>query len=270
MAKENVSLLRWAGSKRKSLPRIARYWTGRYSRYLEPFAGSASLFFSLAPQRSILSDLNSDLIQTWTAIRDEPHKVFRSLSSRPVNSDYYYVLRKSDYSKKTGYQAAARFIYLNRFCFNGIYRTNAKGQFNVPFSGINNGKKPCLNQFLTCSNQLKQAVIINGDFESVIRANIRANDFVYLDPPYATGTRRIFREYNGNNFKISDLERLAKLLEDINERKAFFVLSYAYCTEAKAMFSRWRTEKYFVQRNVAGFAKDRRTAAEILVTNIIS
>ncbi len=268
MAKESVSLLRWAGSKRKALPRIARYWNNQYNRYLEPFAGSASLFFSLAPKKAIISDLNADLIQTWTAIRDQPEQVFTSLRNRPVNAAYYYKLREADYSEKANPQSAARFLYLNRFCFNGIYRTNAKGIFNVPFSGVGNGKKPSLKQLLACSVQLKKSRLIKGDFESVISENVQCNDFVYLDPPYATGTRRIFKEYNGTNFGVKDLERLAMLLEEINKRKAFFVLSYAYCSEARNMFSGWHVEKYFVQRNVAGFAKDRRTAAELLVTNI--
>jgi DNA adenine methylase len=237
---------------------------------LEPFAGSASLFFSLSPHRAILSDLNGDLIRTWSAIQKEPEKVFRSLRTRPVSSDYYYTLRKNAYTNKSDFQSAARFLYLNRFCFNGIYRTNENGVFNVPFSGIGNGKKPSLEHIRTCSNQLKKARIIHGDFEHIVRQNLRRNDFVYLDPPYVTGARRIFREYVGASFNMNDLERLATLLEDINNKKAFFVLSYAYCSEAKKMFLGWRFEKYFVQRNVAGFAKNRRMAAELLVTNISS
>lgn len=261
------SFVRWAGSKRKILKFISRYWDSSYNKYVEPFMGSASLFFCIRPQRAILGDINSELIDTFRAVQQHPEKVFDSLRPRPVRSKYYYALRAQDPCDLSEVSRAARFIYLNRFCFNGLYRTNLGGRFNVPYSGSKTGRKPTKGQLEGCARLLKHASLYRMDFEELVSKYVHRGDFVYLDPPYATCARRIFREYGPAAFQMADLKRLHRVLKDIASRGAIFVLSYAYCPEVLTLVQGWSCKRIFVQRNMAGFAASRRVAAEILVTN---
>ena len=246
---------------------LEAHWNDSYGSYIEPFAGSQP-FFHLAPRAAILSDVNTDLVNALETVRDLPRQTFQSLRVRPVRADYYYKLREKNSARLSKVQQAARFIYLNRFCFNGIYRTNKQGHFNVPFSGTKTGNKPSLACLAECSSILTRALIIKGDFETVVREYSRSGDFVYLDPPYVTRARRIFNEYSSDSFSVEDLGRLAKLLTDIDRRGVHFVLSYAFCPEALHLFKNWPSRKHYVQRNIAGFAGKRRVAAELVISNV--
>ena len=114
---------------------------------------------------------------------------------------------------------------------------------------------------------LRRATIVEGDFEKILSDVVRKGDFVYLDPPYAVGNRRVFRQYGPQSFGLADLERLQAVLEEIHARGARFVLSYAWCSEAKRMFSRWSQCRVYTQRNIAGFSQHRRKAAELTLSN---
>ncbi|MFC7207600.1 DNA adenine methylase [Comamonas endophytica] len=127
-----TSILRWAGSKRRILPELRSIAPLDFGRYLEPFAGSAVLFFEILPARAVLGDLNPEIFATYSAIRDNPLDVLYYLSSIPQTSEAYYTLRAVDPSSLTRVQRAARLIYLMKSCFNGVYRTNRQGIFNVP------------------------------------------------------------------------------------------------------------------------------------------
>ena len=161
---------------------------------------------------------------------------------------------------------AAKFIFLNRFCFNGLYRTNSDGKFNVPYSPSKTGHLPTLEELQQVSVALKSATIQCCDFTELLK-NVRKGDFVYLDPPFAVGNRRVFRQYGPSTFGTHDLERLAEHLQMINRRGATFVVSYAYCSESVNLFRRWHVHRAIIQRNISGFARHRRSAAEIIVTN---
>jgi DNA adenine methylase len=160
---------------------------------------------------------------------------------------------------------AARFVYLNRNCFNGVYRTNQDGDFNVP-RGKRVGVLPPQRQFVRCANALRRATLISGDFESAIEfAN--AGDFVYLDPPYAKEGSRRRGEYGCESFDTSDLARLARSLREIDKRKATFLLSYADCAEIQPIKTAWESRTVLVRRHVAGFQRHRATVREVLVSN---
>jgi DNA adenine methylase len=260
--------LRWAGSKRKLLPRLLPFWGEGHDRYIEPFAGSSALFFAIQPKRALLSDINPDLVQALGVIRNEPAAVYQQARKYPASKRTFYRLRALDPSVLTPIERAARFFFLNRFCFNGLYRTNLNGRFNVPFAGQKTGNLPPWEQFATAASMLKRCVIKCGDFEHILRLAVREGDFVYLDPPYAVGNRRIFRQYGADTFGLSDLQRLRAVLKMIEERGACFVLSYAYCREAKEAFEGWSSHRVYTHRNISGFAKHRRRAAELIVTNV--
>src|SRR5713226_799695 len=157
--------LRWAGSKRSLLPILQAFWTKKHKRYIEPFAGSACLFFAIKPPKAILGDLNPELIATYVEVKYRIGAVLKELGIlEPADKKEYTRLRAIDIATLTPAARAARFIYLNRFCFNGIYRTNLLGQFNVPYSGNRCGGFPQPEVFRQCSTRLRSARFVNGDF----------------------------------------------------------------------------------------------------------
>lgn len=259
--------LRWAGSKRKLIPHLAEYWTDTFDRYVEPFMGSACLFFSLEPKVAMLGDTNQELISAFTTIRAQPERVHALLTGFPIGEETYYRLRDEPPPASDHLYRAARFVYLNRFCFNGIYRTNRRGQFNVPFGGDRSGALPTLAQLIEASALLRRATIHSGDFETTL-SGCAAGDFVYLDPPYSVANRRIFKQYGPSVFGIDDLKRLSLMLPQLDARGVKFVLSYASCSEAREFFGRWSKQCRMTTRNVSGFAKHRRKAVELLFSNI--
>jgi DNA adenine methylase len=262
------SFLRWAGSKRKLLPALRKYWGLGHSRYLEPFMGSAQLFFSLDISQAILSDLNPDLIEVFNQVKNHPYSVYRIISQWENTEQEYYRIRSLKPATLGINQRAARFIYLNKLCFNGLYRTNNKGEFNVPYSKSKSTLVCSLDLLKEASRKLAGAKILQGDFEKIIQTNVQEGDFVYLDPPYAVENRRIFRQYGPQTFGTMDMERLKNLLFHIQGQDAKFLLSYADCVEARDIFRDWDIKKTFAQRNIAGFAQFRRKEAELLISNI--
>lgn len=259
--------LRWAGSKHKLLPKLIPFWRPAYGRYVEPFMGSACLFFKIQPMRGLLSDINSELVGTFIAVRDQPKIVYREITRLSLGRESYYKVRALNTANLSAARRAARFIYLNRFCFNGLYRTNLSGQFNVPYGGSKTGNLPSQDDLLGVSQLLKRATVLKSDFEEVLLKRVRKGDFVYLDPPFAVNNRRVFRQYGQHTFGLEDIQRLSRSLDIIHKRGAHFILSYAYCKEA-AVFRRWNVSRVYVQRNISGFARHRKKSAEVLVTNI--
>lgn len=268
-AKLTGPLIRWAGSKRRLLPRLAEYWKIRsHSRYVEPFAGSGALFFHLNPPAALLNDLNADLIGAYLALAKNPEEIHRLASSIESDETTYYRVRAIEPSSLSEFERAARFIYLNRFCFNGIFRTNQKGFFNVPYGGKKSGALPSLERFIETAERLRTTKLFSMDFEAFVKQEVQAGDFVYLDPPYAVSNRRIFRQYDPNTFGIKDIQRLEGLLEVIDARKASFLVSYAFSAEIRPLMNRWESRRVRTQRNVAGFSEHRREAVEVMITNL--
>ena len=265
---KSLPLLRWAGSKTKLLPKLELYWNNNFSRYIEPFAGSAALYFSLNPRKAILNDINKELIETYIQVRDHPRAVFNRYNRYPLGKKSYYNIRSIDPCTLRSLDRAARFIFLNRFCFNGIYRTNQEGRFNVPYSHSNTGSLPDRETLYAISKVLNKAKLLSDNYLIVLKKYSKAGDFVYLDPPYAVANRRIFKQYGPNTFGLDDLEELADYLYELDSRNVSFLVSYAVCKEALDLFKVWSTKRVFTQRNVSGFARHRRKAVELLVTNI--
>jgi DNA adenine methylase len=259
--------LRWAGSKRAAIPILRQFVPKKFKKYIEPFAGSACLFFHVQPEKAILADLNGELIDTYAAIKQSPGHVGRALAQLPFGRESYYQIRQDQIKRFSPIQQAARFIYLNRFCFNGLYRTNAAGTFNVPFGAPRNATVPTASHLKRCSAVLSCAKLMTGDFEKAVSSSVSEGDFVYLDPPFFQTEGRVFRQYNSKPFMKNDLERLKGLLKHIDSVGATFVLSYAQNEEAKELFRGWHNKTITLQRNISGFAGARGKAKEILVSN---
>ncbi len=259
-------ILRWAGSKRKLLPTLKTYWNNDFCRYIEPFAGSACLFFEIIPERAILGDNNYELTLTYNALKKFPDLVYKKTIEIPLGKDSYYEIRSMEIDNLSSIDRAARFIFLNRYCFNGLYRTNAKGKFNVPFSSSKTGGIPDIDTFRAVSVALQRADIIHSDYLTLLNL-AQGGDFVYLDPPYAVKNSRIFSQYGPESFGLNDLVNLGSALKTLHQRNVKFVMSYANVEEATNLFSRWNVEIVKTQRNIAGFSKFRRIEEEIIVSN---
>lgn len=260
-------VIRWAGSKRQLLSILSNYWDSRkHRRYLEPFAGSASLFFFLQPPAAILGDINAELISMYQQMKHQLPELLTALSQFGEGSEEYYRTRSLDATKLDSPTCAARFIHLNRYCFNGLYRTNRKGEFNVPYGGGKSGSIPSTKEFEECSRLLGKARLVSGDFSRVLRS-ARPGDFVYIDPPYSIRSRRVFNEYNASIFDSKDLKRLNKWMHRLTERGIEFLVSYAYSKEASSLQKDFDCKRVRVRRNIAGFGNKRRYAIEVLISN---
>ncbi len=258
-------LLRWAGSKKRLLPLLTQAAPPSFSRYLEPFVGSAVLFSALVPQKAVLSDLNSELMGTYVVLREHPRAIWNRVSRMSLEPSYYYQLRSTNPEGMPPIDRAARFIYLNRFCFNGVYRTNKAGKFNVA-RGYGRLGVPPLPMFLDFAKRLGTASLVCEDFEAIVGQADRG-DFIYLDPPYALAGQRDRGEYGCDAFRDKDEPRLIESLMRASKRGARILLSYSPSASVIKGLVGWKTHELTVARNVAGFAGARRTANEILVSN---
>ena len=260
------SVLRWAGSKRQLLPTLSRYWSSAYDRYIEPFCGSSALFFLLNPMSAILSDSNAELICFYEVLRRDPAGLWTDAVALARTREVYIKVRSTNVARASAHARAVRFLYLNRNCFNGLYRTNAKGHFNVPFAPTRTGAMPSLAEFIEASHRLQSAITKACDFGHTLR-HVGEGDFVYLDPPFFVTTRRVFRDYGARKFVQADIERLGRHLERLDARGATFLLSFADCAEIGPLARQWGSRRVKVQRQIAGFASHRRLAYERLISN---
>jgi DNA adenine methylase len=260
------SFIRWAGSKRRALHHLRGHWTGSPARYVEPFAGSACLFFDLQPRNAVLGDINGELMCAMHAVKQDPYLVLECYRRLHKSRRGYYTIRALDARSLSEAERAARFLYLNRYCFNGLYRTNSKGQFNVPY-GPPKSHAPLDGQaIINASRALQNALLVTADFQ-VTLSHARSGDFVYLDPPYVTSSRRVFCEYLPGSFNKDDLQRLGETLRELSSRGAVFLITYGDSPEARELLAPWNPRRFRTRRNIAGFCGDRRDSYELVATN---
>ena len=258
--------LRWAGSKRRILPRLASLVPRTFDRYVEPFAGSAALYFLLRPKAALLGDLNADLIHFYQALSWRPGAVSRAAEQFAIDGSDYYRVRALEPENLSRTMRAARFLYLNRFCFNGVYRTNRDGAFNVP-RGTRTGALPCRDELTVVGAMLRNATLVSADFEKCLEQT-RAGDFVYIDPPYFTRKGIRPGEYGyGSLGAKDDLERLVSALHRLTSRGVRYLLSYAESrTLVRSLAPSWRGYVR-VGRSVGGATAHRRESREALMAN---
>lgn len=261
--------LRWAGSKRRSISSLQPLLPQSYAKYIEPFAGSACLAFDLNPSRLALGDLNEKLIDFYIYLRDQPNDVYKTYSGLTVSEEAYYQVRAEYNQAQSCVERAGQFLYLNRHCFNGIYRVNRRGEFNVPWGGGKNRAKPLtLTELTSASDMLSEAELECADFQYFVNKHICKGALVYLDPPYASNETRVFREYHVDSFATIDWPRLVETLEFIHSAGAYFVLSYAGDKALLADMEKWKVGHLDVTRNIGGFRASRRRYREFIATNV--
>ncbi len=225
MTNKAIPFLRWAGSKRDLIKDISKYIPATFNKYHEPFLGSGALYFHLNRKDSYLSDSNHNLINAYIQIRDHASDIVSILKSYKNEEPFYYDIRNKVFDNQI--EAAAQFIFLNKTCYNGLYRVNSKGIFNVPFGRRKNVDYVSENIILEASKSLKNAIITNSDFYESVN-NVAAGDLVFIDPPYVISrNNNSFIEYNQKIFTWEDQHRLHSFVLDIIDRGAYFILTNA-------------------------------------------
>jgi DNA adenine methylase len=232
---------------------------------VEPFAGSASLFFEMAPKESILGDLNSCVIDVYRAIQMDAEGVAATLDGIPKTPEAYYQLRSLDTMKLSLVQRAARLIFLMKACFNGVYRTNKLGKFNVPM-GDKIYALPSRDELFKAQSLLRGARLLNADFAETVN-HCRPNDWIYMDPPYRSHGR--FRGEYGYNAEFCSV-RVASLvtaIKRLSDSGCYVTLSYSFDEELIDALSGWYVTSVTARRSVAGELSKRVLAREIIVQN---
>ena len=260
-------ILRWAGSKKAVLSKLEEHLPDNYDRYIELFAGSACLFFKVAPKKAIIADNNKELINFYNTFSSSASSVYELFEEIPRSSEDYYKARLRFCTEQDPKMRAALFLYLNRNCFNGIYRTNLDGHFNVPYSNNRVAGYPSHQAFMGAAKFLKVTTVVCGDFEDVCRRNLKEKDFVYLDPPYYVPNKRVFKEYSGKPFCEEDFYRLSDLLEFIEGKNAKFMLSYPDCLLSRQIAKKWHSSRILVRRIIGGTQKSRQGKYELIIRN---
>lgn len=260
--------LRWAGGKNWLVKNINNYLPNDgFNNYIEPFLGGGSIFFHLAPQKAILSDLNNELIDTYYALKNNVNEIIDELSKFRNSEEFYYHIRGKKFNSEI--KNAARFIYLNQTSFNGIYRVNLKGEYNVPFG---HRKKEFLqpDNLLKASKSLQFAELKTRDFFDSIN-DIQQNDLVFLDPPYTvTHNNNGFIKYNAKLFDLNAQYKLSDFIDGLVEIGAYYILTNAAHLEVKKIFS--RPNNYMIETSraslVGGTMAKRGKYSELIFTNI--
>jgi len=261
--------LKWVGGKTWLVERIRSFIPADYKRYFEPFLGSGALFFSLANGNpSFLSDLNTDLINTFIQVRRNCTKVIAHLKSYRNSEKNYYRIRAS--IPRSQVEQAARFIFLNRTCYNGVYRVNRKGQFNVPYCHDKSIKILEANSLRAASKALNNSTLIVCDFEEIL-AHITRKDFVFLDPPYTVAHENNgFIEYNQKLFSWEDQERLASFVERLSSKGAYYILTNARHASIYKLYSRLGKSFELQRKNtITSHIGKRGKTLEYLFTNCL-
>lgn len=233
MSGSNVApFVKWAGGKRQLLPQIKERMPEKYNNYYEPFVGGGAVTFELLPENALINDINKALINAYRQICNAPEAFLKALSRLDAEmwedgKEYYYSLREhyNDKLMKSEYdvELAALFVFINKHCFNGLYRVNGKGLFNVPY---NNSRRASFNKkvILNVSKYLQGVTIVDGDFGEACE-NAQAGDFVFIDSPYAPLNPTSFESYTKEGFDIESHKRLARLYDELTARGCYCMLT---------------------------------------------
>ena len=264
--------LKWVGGKRQLLPEIQCLIPQRIERYVEPFMGGAAVFFHLAPEKALLNDINKELVNCYTVIKTSPNELIQELKKHIYHIEYYNEIRSLDRGEGgllalSKIARASRFIYLNRTGFNGLYRVNSKGFFNVPMGRYKNPRIVNEDGILACARCLQSAEITNTGFEETLMGT-RTGDFVYLDPPYIPlSETSSFTSYAGGGFDMDAQIRLANAVRDIDSRGIRFLASNSYTDKIFSLYQGFQIIEVSANRAINSKADGRKPVKEVLITN---
>jgi DNA adenine methylase len=264
--------LKWAGGKSKLIQQYKQYLPNihDYKTYHEPFLGGGALFFYLLPTKAVLTDINSELITTYLCVRDKLEELLGTLKLHEFyhNRDYYYKVRGNPGS--TDVEKAARLIYLNRTCFNGLYRVNSKGEFNVPLGKYDNPKICQLDILVAASEALQSSVIEELDFSHVLKQATSADDFVFFDPPYhPISQTSYFTAYSKLSFNQLDQIRLRDISSKLALRGVKVMVCNSDCEFIRSIYNEIDFKIHLVKatRVINSNIKNRGSIGELVITS---
>lgn len=271
--------LKWAGGKRQLLPEIVKYTPTQINRYTyyEPFLGAGALFFHLQPRNAVVNDFNTQLMLTYRIIRDNVDDLINALKLHKENNseDYYYEIRALDrdqekFCRLTDIEKAARLIFLNKTCYNGLYRVNAQGLFNVPYGRYKNPaicEEPVLKAISKYLNS-ENINILNVDFETAVQ-NADRHSFVYFDPPYYSEDNTNFTGYQADGFGRNEQVRLRDVYAELTDRGVKCLLSNSDTAFIRELYNRPHFEiiQVTAKRAINSDSAGRGDVNEVLIKN---
>ena len=259
-------ILKWAGGKTQMLGELMPRVPKTYGRYIEPFFGGGALFFSLKPENAIIADSNPELINMYLQVAHNVDDVIECLQKYENTSEMFYEVRSLDWHTLSKAEAAARTIYLNKTCFNGLYRVNRNGQFNTPFGKYKNPKICDTDALRLASEALKKADILCGDYILVLEHYAQPGDFVFLDPPYLPISENSdFKRYTKEQFYEDDHVELAKMIDTLHERGCYVILTNSNHPLVHQLYEQYKIEVIQTKRHISCHG-DTRKGEDVIVT----
>ncbi|MEH1825628.1 MAG: DNA adenine methylase [Nostoc sp.] len=262
--------LKWAGGKSRLIQQYIPYFPKNYKNYYEPFLGGGAVFFYLQPSTAILTDINAELINTYCCVRDHVEELISLLKEHKIrhNKDYYYSVRNRSFGSDI--EKAARFIYLNKTCFNGLYRVNSQGKFNVPLGRYENPNICHENLLIVASEALSYAEIQQADFTEVLNHATSSDDFVFFDPPYhPISDTSYFTAYSQNCFSKKDQELLRDTCAELASRGVKVMVCNSDSEFIQKIYTDINFETYKIKatRSINSNTKNRGMIDELLITS---
>ncbi|NLM24495.1 MAG: DNA adenine methylase [Firmicutes bacterium] len=269
-------ILKWVGGKRQLLQDISNHLPDQFSTYYEPFLGGGAVLFHLQPQKAVVNDVNEELINVYIVIRDHVHELIEDLKKHKNQADYFYKIRELDrdkqkYQQLSNIEKASRMIYLNKTCYNGLFRVNQQGEFNAPFGRYMNPNIVNEETLIAVSNYFNKTNITFkcGDFEDAVKY-IRKGSFVYFDPPYdPVSDSANFTGYNKGGFDRQEQIRLKKLCDKLNGRGIKFLLSNSATEFILDLYQDYDITLVQASRPINSRADRRGKVDEVLVKNYL-
>ncbi len=259
--------LKWAGGKAQLVPDLLRCFPAGFGRYYEPFLGGGALFFAAGPRRATLTDLNADLVEVYRVVQGDVEALIEQLGGYRNARDQYYRVRAQDPASLTPVERAARFIYLNRTCYNGLYRVNRAGRFNVPFGRYKNPRICDAPNLRAASHALRRATLRVADFAEATRG-ARAGDLVYCDPPFDPLSKTaLFTSYTAGGFGPEAQARLAQTCRDLAARGVHVLVSNSDTPLIRDLYRDFRIVELQARRAINRNANGRGPVTELLILN---
>ncbi len=271
LQQETYPIVKWVGGKRQLMFELLKNMPENYNRYFEPFIGGGALFFELQPDNAYISDLNEELINLYKVVRDNVEELITDLQKHDISKEYFIEIRNIDrteeYKNWSNVKKASRFIYLNRTCFNGMYRVNSKGEFNVPFGHYKNPRILDENNLINCSNLLQRTEIRHADFSEILK-KVKKGDFVYFDPPYVPlSETSSFTSYTKDGFDLNMQFKLRDVCDELDSMGVKFLLSNSDTKLVNELYENYNIKKVFASRQINANADGRGKITEVLVRN---
>ncbi|MFS0819192.1 DNA adenine methylase [Lysinibacillus sp. 1P01SD] len=252
-------VLKWAGGKTQMLDILKENMPTKFNKYIEPFIGGGALFFELAPTNAIIADSNPELINLYKIIAENVDELIEELKEMKNEEEFFYLIRAINPDTLTDVSRAARTLYLNRTCFNGLYRVNKQGKFNVPFGKYKNPKICDEENLHVVSKVLKNTTIIHSDYKDVLREYAEPGDFIFLDPPYIPISQNSdFKRYTKEQFYEEDQRELAEEVKRLRDIGCHVLLTNSNHPLVHELYKEFEISVHQTKRNINSVASKRK------------